>query len=55
MLLAAGARETKDISWRRVRSASGCPANLPTPRTGTYQAVATLLGASAPTVTFVLQ
>lgn len=55
VLLAAGARETKDISWRRVRSASGCPANLQAPRTGTYQAVATLLGTSAPTVTFVLQ
>lgn len=55
VLLAPGARETKDIPWGRVRSADGCPANLPAPRAGTYQAVVTLLGASAPAVTFALQ
>jgi len=55
VLLAAGAVETKDIPWARVRSAKDCPANQVAPRAGTYQAVATLLGVSAPAVTFVLQ
>lgn len=55
LLLAAGARDPIDIAWGRVRSAEGCPADLPTPRAGTYQAVATLLGASTQPVVFVLQ
>jgi len=55
LLLAAGARDTKDITWGRVRSAESCPANLPAPRAGTYQVVATLLGSSAPAVAFNLQ
>jgi len=55
LLLGAGARDIVDIAWGRVRSAEGCPGDLPAPRAGTYQAVATLLGASAQPVVFVLQ
>ena len=55
LLLAAGARDPFEISWSRVRSADGCPGDLPAPRAGTYQAVASLLGTSAAPVAFVLQ
>ncbi|WP_407341251.1 hypothetical protein [Pengzhenrongella phosphoraccumulans] len=55
LLLAAGARDAFEIPWGRVRSAEGCPLDLPAPRAGTYQAVATLLGTSAAPVAFVLQ
>lgn len=55
LLLDAGARDSVDIGWGRVRSAEGCPQGLPAPRAGTYQAVATLLGASAQPAVFVLQ
>jgi len=55
LLLAAGARDPFEISWSRVRSADGCPLDLPLPRSGTYQAVASLLGTSAAPVAFVLE
>jgi hypothetical protein len=55
LLLAAGARDAFEIPWSRVRSAEGCPLDLPAPRAGTYQAVASLLGTSAKPVAFVLQ
>jgi len=55
LLLDAGARDTFKIPWGRVRSAASCPANLPAPRAGTYQAVVSLLGSSAAPVVFVLQ
>lgn len=55
LLLAAGARDPFEISWSRVRSADGCPLDLPAPRAGTYQAVASLLGTSAAPVAFTLE
>ncbi|RYV49420.1 hypothetical protein [Pengzhenrongella frigida] len=54
LLLAAGARDAFEIAWSRTRSAEGCPGDLPAPRAGTYQAVATLLGTGAAPVAFVL-
>ena len=51
LLLAAGGKDLVDVAWPRLRSATSCPADLPAPRAGTYQAVATLLGVpSAPAV-----
>jgi hypothetical protein len=35
------------VPWPRVRSASGCPASLPAPRAGTYQATASLGGVTS--------
>lgn len=55
LLLAAGARDPFEIPWTRVRSADGCPLDLPAPRAGTYQAVASLLGTSAEPVAFILE
>jgi hypothetical protein len=55
LLLVAGARDAFEIPWGRVRSAEGCPLDLPAPRAGTYQAVVSLLGSSAAPVAFVLQ
>ena len=39
----------------RVRSAEACPADLPAPKAGTYQAVATLGGLSSQTVVFIIE
>jgi len=51
LLLTAGGKDLVDIAWARLRSATSCPADLPAPRAGTYQATATLLGVpSAPAV-----
>ena len=55
LLLDAGARDSVDIPWARVRSAEGCPANLPAPRTGTYQVAVTLLGAGSAPAVFTLE
>ncbi|WNB85915.1 hypothetical protein [Cellulomonas sp. ATA003] len=55
LLLAAGAADSVPIEWARVRSAEGCPADLPAPRAGTYQAVATLGAATSQTVVFILE
>ena len=54
LLLGAGAADAVDIEWARVRSADGCPADLPAPKAGTYQAVATLGATSSQTVVFIL-
>ncbi len=54
LLLDAGAADAVPIEWTRVRSAEGCPADLPAPQAGTYQAVATLGGTSSQTVVFIL-
>lgn len=54
LLLAPGARDPFEIEWSRIRSADGCPVDLPAPRAGTYQVNATLLGATATPVAFVL-
>ena len=55
LLGGAGGRDTVDIPWGRIRSGEGCPADLPAPRAGTYQAVVTLLGMSAEPSVFALQ
>jgi hypothetical protein len=54
LLLGAGAADAVDIEWARVRSAQGCPSDLPAPKPGTYQAVAKLGSASSQTVVFIL-
>lgn len=54
LLLGAGAADAVDIEWARVRSAQGCPSDLPAPKPGTYQAVAKLGAASSQTVVFIL-
>lgn len=55
LLLAAGAADAVPIEWPRVRSAEGCPADLPAPRAGTYQAVASLGATGSQTVVFLLR
>ena len=52
LLLAGGQTDTTPFVWNRVRSAEGCPADLPTPGAGTYSAQLTLAGASAPAAVF---
>ena len=54
LLLDAGAADAVPIEWPRVRSAEGCPGELPEPLPGTYQAVATLAGTASQTVVFIL-
>lgn len=55
LLLDAGAKDPVEISWTRVRSAEACPADLPAPKEGTYQVVASLLGASSAPAVFALE
>lgn len=55
LLLGAGAADSVPVEWPRVRSAEGCPADLPVLEVGTYQAVATLGGTSSQTVVLVLR
>ena len=51
LLLAPGMTDKTQIAWNRVRSAQGCPGNLPAPKPGTYQATVALAGTSSgPTV-----
>lgn len=51
LLLTPGMTDTTQLAWNRIRSAAGCPAGLPTPRAGTYQATVALAGTSGgPTV-----
>ncbi|HMO12392.1 MAG TPA: hypothetical protein PKB06_13025 [Actinotalea sp.] len=54
LLLPAGGRDDTAITWPRTRSAAGCAGDLPTPRPGTYTAVATLAGASSTGAVFEL-
>lgn len=55
LLLNAGGADAVAVEWARVRSAEACPADLPAPKAGTYQAVATLGGLSSQTVVFILE
>ena len=55
LLLGAGAADTVELTWERTRTAEGCPAGLPEPRSGTYQAVTTLGTVSSVPVVFALQ
>ena len=52
LLLPAGGNDTTQLAWNRVRSAAGCPADLPAPGAGTYSVQLTLAGASAPPAVF---
>ncbi len=52
LLLAPGMTDTTQIAWNRVRSAQGCPGNLPAPKPGTYQATVALAGTSGGPVVF---
>ena len=54
LLLAAGDKGTAAIGWDRARSAQGCPAGLAAPRSGTYKAAGSLLGANSDAVVFTL-
>jgi len=54
LLLAAGDKGTATIAWDRTRSAQGCPAGLAAPRSGTYKAAGSLLGANSDAVVFTL-
>jgi len=55
LLLKAGGADAVPIEWTRVRSAKTCPADLPAPMPGTYQAVAALGELSSQTVVFILE
>lgn len=55
LLLKAGGADAVPVEWARVRSAESCPADLPAPKAGTYQAVATLGELSSQTVVFILE
>ena len=55
LLLDAGAADSVPIEWARNRTAEGCPADLPAPRAGTYQAVSTLGEESSVPVVFALE
>lgn len=52
LLLEPGARSDAAVPWPRVRSAAGCPADLPEPRPGTYSAVVSALGATSAALVF---
>ena len=52
LLLAGGQTDTTPFAWNRIRSAEGCPADLPVPGAGTYSAQLNLAGASAPAAVF---
>ena len=52
LLLAGGQNDTTPFAWNRIRSAEGCPADLPTPGAGTYSAQLNLAGVSAPAAVF---
>ena len=52
LLLPGGGADATQLAWDKVRSAPGCPANLPAPGAGTYSAQFTLAGAAAPPAVF---
>ena len=52
LLLAGGQTDATPFAWNRIRSAEGCPADLPTPGAGTYSAQLNLAGVSAPAAVF---
>lgn len=55
LLLPAGGRDESAVTWTRIRSAEGCTDGLPTPRPGTYTAVAKLAGVSSTAAVFELK
>ena len=52
LLLAGGQTDTTPFAWNRIRSAEGCPPDLPVPGAGTYSAQLNLAGVSAPPSVF---
>ena len=52
LLLPGGGNDTTPFAWNRIRSAPGCPPDLPVPGAGTYSAQLTLAGVSAPASVF---
>ena len=52
LLLAGGQTDTTPFAWNRIRSAEGCPPDLPAPGAGTYSAQLNLAGVSAPAAVF---
>lgn len=54
VLVGAGVNVSATLTWDRSRSAQGCAAGLATPRSGTYKAAASLLGANSDAVIFAL-
>lgn len=52
LLLAGGQTDTTPFAWNRIRSAEGCPPDLPVPGAGTYSAQLNLAGVSAPASVF---
>ena len=52
LLLPGGGNDTTPFVWNRIRSAQGCPPDLPVPGPGTYAAQLTLAGVSAPPAVF---
>ena len=52
LLLPAAGADATQLAWNRVRSAPGCPPDLPAPGAGTYSAQFTLAGAAAPPAVF---
>lgn len=52
LLLAGGQTDATPFAWNRIRSAEGCPADLPVPGAGTYSAQLNLAGVSAPASVF---
>lgn len=54
LLLAPGNQDVETVPWATQRSAPGCPADLPAPGAGTYQAVVNAPGLSSAPVVFTL-
>jgi hypothetical protein len=54
LLVGAGEKSSATLTWDRSRSAQGCASGLATPRSGTYKAAASLLGANSDAVIFAL-
>ncbi|WP_028046106.1 hypothetical protein [Cellulomonas sp. URHE0023] len=52
LLLPEGGSDATQLAWNRVRSAPGCPPDLPAPGAGTYSAQFTLAGAVAAPAVF---
>ena len=52
LLLAGGQSDVTSLTWSRVRSAPGCPGDLPAPGAGTYSATVSMGGATSPVAVF---
>ncbi|MDM7855250.1 hypothetical protein [Cellulomonas alba] len=52
LLLPPGGKDAQRVVWNRVRTAAGCPANLPAPKVGSYKVAFTVGGATAKAAKF---